>query len=139
MLQKSSISLCCAERHLSPLEVPLWARHSTEIIEFFSPLFRRGRSTKQFCSATKPFCDLAQISGNSGWLSDCQQNGGDRRHPTGDSQMRTISCVLAFAFILAGPSIAGSTDNSLPGIGSFSYNGSPVTIQAPQSIVVAAN
>ncbi len=53
--------------------------------------------------------------------------------------MRTISFILAFAFILAGPSMAGSTDNSLPGIGSFSYNGSPVTIQAPQSIVVAAN
>jgi hypothetical protein len=58
---------------------------------------------------------------------------------TGDSQMRTISFILAFAFVLAGPSMAGSTDNSLPGIGTFSYNGSPVTIQAPQSIVVAAN
>ncbi len=58
---------------------------------------------------------------------------------TGDSQMRTISFILAFAFVLAGPSMAGSSDNSLPGIGTFSYNGSPVTIQAPQSIVVAAN
>ncbi len=35
--------------------------------------------------------------------------------------MRTISFILAFAFILAGPSIAGSVDGSLPGIGTFSY------------------
>jgi hypothetical protein len=56
---------------------------------------------------------------------------------TGDSQMRTISFILAFAFILAGPSMAGSSDQG-PGIGTFSYNGSPVTVPA-QPIVVAAN
>jgi hypothetical protein len=81
---------------------------------------------------------LAQISGNSGWLSDCQRTAGIAGTETGDSQMRTISFILAFAFILAGPSMAGSSDNSLPGVGTFSYNGSPVTIQATQSIVVAA-
>jgi hypothetical protein len=53
--------------------------------------------------------------------------------------MRTISFILAFAFILAGPSMAGSSDNSLPGIGTFSYDGSPVAVPAPQPIVVAAN
>ena len=53
--------------------------------------------------------------------------------------MRTLSFILAFAFMLAGPSMAGSSDNSLPGIGTFSYDGSPVTVSAPQSIVVAAN
>ena len=53
--------------------------------------------------------------------------------------MRTISFILAFAFILAGPSMAGSSDNSLPGIGTFSYNGSPVTTPSLPSIVVAAN
>jgi hypothetical protein len=56
---------------------------------------------------------------------------------SGDSQMRTISFILAFAFILAGPSMAGSSDQGLPGIGTFSYNGAPVTNSAPQSIVVA--
>ena len=55
----------------------------------------------------------------------------------GDSQMRTLSFILAFAFILAGPSMAGSSDGSLPGVGSFSYNGSPVVSSAP--VVVAAN
>jgi hypothetical protein len=55
--------------------------------------------------------------------------------------MRTISFILAFAFILAGPSMAGSSENALPGIGTFSYNGSPVTVtvSAPQPMLVAAN
>ena len=53
--------------------------------------------------------------------------------------MRTISFILAFAFILAGPSMAGSSDQHLPGVpgvGTFAYSGSPV---APQPMVVAAN
>ena len=45
--------------------------------------------------------------------------------------MRTISFILAFAFVLAGPSMAGSSDQDLPGIGTFAYNGSPVAIPAP--------
>jgi hypothetical protein len=52
--------------------------------------------------------------------------------------MRTLSFILTFAFMLAGPSMAGSTDNSLPGIGSFAYSGSPIATVAPQSLVVAA-
>jgi hypothetical protein len=55
---------------------------------------------------------------------------------TGDSQMKTLSFILAFAFLLAGPSLAGSTDN-LPGIGTFAYNGSPIAVSAP-AIMVAA-
>jgi len=53
--------------------------------------------------------------------------------------MRTISFMLAFALVLAGPSIAGSSDNDLPGIGTFSYHGSPIPNPAPQTLVVAAN
>jgi hypothetical protein len=48
---------------------------------------------------------------------------------TGDSQMRTISFILAFAFILAGPSIAGSSD-SLPGVGTFAYTVAPTVVAA---------
>ena len=55
---------------------------------------------------------------------------------TGDSQMRTLSFILAFAFVLA-PSVAGLSD-SLPGIGTFAYNGSPIT-SPPQALIVAAN
>ena len=53
--------------------------------------------------------------------------------------MRTISFILAFALILAGPSMAGSSDQGLPGVGTFAYNGSPVTTPASQPMVVAAN
>jgi hypothetical protein len=55
----------------------------------------------------------------------------------GDTQMRSISFILAFAFVMVGSSLAGSSDNVLPGIGTFSYNGSPIAISAP--MVVAAN
>lgn len=51
--------------------------------------------------------------------------------------MRTISFILAFAFVLAGPSLAGSTDGSLPGTGTFAYNGPGVeTAAAP--VVIAS-
>jgi hypothetical protein len=52
--------------------------------------------------------------------------------------MRTASFILAFAFLLAGPSMAGSSGQSLPGIGTFAYNGSPVAAPAFQPMVVAA-
>jgi len=55
---------------------------------------------------------------------------------TGDSQMRTLSFILAFAFVLA-PSVAGLSA-SLPGIGTFAYNGSPIVTAAPQALMVAA-
>ena len=52
--------------------------------------------------------------------------------------MRTLSFILAFAFVLAGSSFAGMPDGNLPGVGTFQYSGSPVTTTAPQPIVVAA-
>ena len=52
--------------------------------------------------------------------------------------MRTLSFMLAFAFVMAGPSMAGSMDSTLPGIGTFAYNGAPIASSAPQSLVVAA-
>ena len=52
--------------------------------------------------------------------------------------MRTFSFILAFAFFLAGPSLAGSSEGDLPGIGTFSYNGSAVSAPVPATMVVAA-
>jgi hypothetical protein len=49
--------------------------------------------------------------------------------------MRITSFILAFAFVMAGSSMAGSAENGLPGIGTFSYNGSPVV--ASHSLVLA--
>jgi hypothetical protein len=52
--------------------------------------------------------------------------------------MRTLSFILAFAFVLAGPSVAGSPDSVMPGIGTFAYTGSPIATSVSQPIVVAA-
>jgi hypothetical protein len=46
--------------------------------------------------------------------------------------MRPFSYVLAIVLLLSGPSLAGSADHDLPGIGTFSYNGSPVVTLAPR-------
>jgi len=51
--------------------------------------------------------------------------------------MRSISFILAVAFVLVGSSLAGSSDNGLPGVGTFSYNGSPIVTSVP--MLVAAN
>jgi hypothetical protein len=65
------------------------------------------------------------------------KDGAKRRQgQTGESQMRTMSFILAFAFMMAGTSMAGSAQTGLPGIGTFSYNGSPVPA-APHAVVVA--
>lgn len=64
--------------------------------------------------------------------------GAGPRPTTGDSQMRTFSFILAFAFVLAGPSVAGSADQGLPGVGTFAYHGSPVATAAFQPMIVAA-
>jgi hypothetical protein len=60
--------------------------------------------------------------------------------------MRTLSFsfILAFAFILAGPPQAGSSDSGLPGPGAFSYNGSvdsalPHTLVANATLVADAH
>jgi hypothetical protein len=49
--------------------------------------------------------------------------------------MRTLSFILAFAFVLAGPTMAGSADD-LPAAGAFAYNGAPAAGSAP--LVLAA-
>ncbi len=52
--------------------------------------------------------------------------------------MRTLNYfILAFAFLLAEPTLAGLVDTGLPGIGSFAYNGSPL-VTSESVIVVAA-
>lgn len=70
-----------------------------------------------------------------GYQADNKYGRFKRHRETGDRQMRTMSFILAFAFVLAGSSMAGSAGTDLPGIGTFSYNGSPVA--APNVMVVA--
>jgi hypothetical protein len=85
---------------------------------------------------TKPFPALgADIRKQPMVISLTTADGVGRQ--TGDSQMRILSFIIAFAFVLAGPSMAGSSENTLPGIGTFAYNG-PAPASALQAIVVAA-
>jgi hypothetical protein len=49
--------------------------------------------------------------------------------------MRTRRFILAFVFLLAAPSWAGFGPASLPGIGTFSYNGSALNTATPRLVV----
>jgi hypothetical protein len=55
----------------------------------------------------------------------------------GDDQVQTLSFILAFAFMLVCPVLAGNSDSGRPGIGTFAYGGSPIAVFASQPIVVA--
>ena len=52
--------------------------------------------------------------------------------------MRALSYIIAIVVLLSGPSMAGSTENDLPGIGSFGYNGSSIVTQIP-AVMAAIN
>jgi hypothetical protein len=111
----------------------------TEFIEFFRPLFRPAGAMKQFTRPTKPFSVFGADVRKQPMVIRFQRDGRHcRPRTTGDSQMRTTSFILAFAFILAGPSMAGSSDQNLPGVGTFAYHGSPVATAASQPMIVAA-
>jgi hypothetical protein len=46
--------------------------------------------------------------------------------------MRPFSYAIALVLLLSAPSLAGSADRDVPGVGTFSYNGSPVVTAAPR-------
>ena len=48
--------------------------------------------------------------------------------------MRALGYLLALVFMFAGPSVAGSADRDLPGVGTFIYCGSPIVIPAPELV-----
>jgi hypothetical protein len=45
--------------------------------------------------------------------------------------MRALSYLIALFFVLTGPSMAGTADRDMPGVGTFTYCGSPVVTPAP--------
>jgi hypothetical protein len=102
-------------------------------------LFRRPAGDETILCLTKPFPAFgADVRKHPVVIKLATKTAGSAGIQTGDSQMRTLSFFLAFAFVLAGPSIAGSLESSLPGIGTFAFSGSPVGTSAPHPIVVAA-
>jgi hypothetical protein len=107
-------------------------------LQFSAHCFVGPPATKQFSRRRNHFLLLAQTSGNTDRLLDGHETAGQRRQfGTGDNQMRTISFILAFAFVLGGASLAGSSDTGLPGVGTFAYSGIPAASTVP-AIVVAA-
>jgi hypothetical protein len=48
--------------------------------------------------------------------------------------MRALSYLIAFVFVLTGPSLAGSADRDLPGVGTFIYCGSPILSPTPEMV-----
>ena len=50
--------------------------------------------------------------------------------------MRALSYIMAIAFVLTGPSLAGSADRDMPGVGTFTYCGSPVVSVEPDLTAV---
>jgi hypothetical protein len=48
--------------------------------------------------------------------------------------MRGLSYIVAAILLLSGPSMAGSADQDLPGIGTFSYIGSAPSTQIPPTM-----
>ena len=57
--------------------------------------------------------------------------GRQWRHP-----MRAVSYMIAVILVLTAPSLAGSADGDLPGVGTFSYGGTPIWAPGPE--IVAA-
>ncbi|MBV8698456.1 hypothetical protein [Bradyrhizobium sp.] len=51
--------------------------------------------------------------------------------------MRPLSLIVAAGLLLAGSTMAGTVQGTLPGVGAFSYNGTPIAPAAP-SVIVAA-
>jgi hypothetical protein len=85
----------------------------------------------------KPFSASTQNSGNGASLRIGPIKTAGSAANTGDSQMRSLSFFLALAFVLGGPTLAGTSDGGLPGIGTFGYQASP-TLIAASALVVAA-
>jgi hypothetical protein len=48
--------------------------------------------------------------------------------------MRALSYIIAVVFVLTGPSLAGSADGDLPGVGTFAYCGTPIANPAPEML-----
>jgi hypothetical protein len=102
-------------------------------------LCRRLWPDETILTEMKPFCAFGASRAKPPMvISFTTNDGASPATEFGDKTMRALSFILAFAFVVAGSSFAGSPDGNLPGIGTFQYSGSPVTITPAQPIVVAA-
>jgi hypothetical protein len=110
---------------------------AVEIIHLFGELFRRSTTDETNLPATKPFPACGADVRKQRKVINPATKRGSVGCQNGDDLMRTLSFILAFASMLAGPLMTGSSENTVPGVGTFAYNGSPIAV-APPAIVLAA-
>jgi hypothetical protein len=101
-------------------------------------LFRPAAADETILQPTKPFPAVGADIRKHRLVNHLPTKTADGVGMTGESEMRTLGFILALAFVLAVPSMAGPSDAGLPGIGTFTYNGSPIAASVTRSIVVAA-
>jgi hypothetical protein len=108
-----------------------------EPISFSLELFRHKDDDETILPATKPFSAFRAEFRKPVMVIKRPTNSGGQRRPgkSGEKSMRTVSFILAFVFVIAGSSMAGSAESALPGVGTFSYNGTPVV--PSQTLIVA--
>jgi hypothetical protein len=111
---------------------------ATEIIDISQRLFRWTGATKQFPAGGNHFQLRRRTPETAHRYELAQSKRRQRRPNTGDSRMRSLSVFLALAFVLGGPTLAGTSDGGLPGIGTFGYQASP-TLIAASALVVATH
>jgi hypothetical protein len=46
--------------------------------------------------------------------------------------MRALSYMIVLVLVLTGPSLAGTAERDMPGVGTFVYCGSPIMTPAPE-------
>jgi hypothetical protein len=99
-------------------------------------LFRRHPGDETILLGMKPFWAFgAEFRKPATVIKRPTNTGGqasNRENPERTS-MRTVSFILAIVFVVAGSSMAGSVESGLPGVGTFSYNGTSPT----QTLIVA--
>ena len=111
----------------------------TDVIELLRELFRPASGDETILRRDETVSRFgADMRKQPLVISLTAKTAGSAGIQNGDSQMRTLSFILALAFVVAGSSLAGSSEAGLPGVGTFAYNGSPIAASAAQAIVVAA-
>ena len=115
------------------------SRYVTDVIELFRQLFLPTRGDETILPRDETVSRFgAEMRKQPLVISLAAKTAGSAGIQNGDSQMRTLGFILALAFVVAGSSLAGSSEAGLPGVGTFAYNGSPIAASAAQAIVVAA-
>ena len=111
----------------------------TDVIELLRELFRPASGDETILPRDETVSRFgADMRKQPLVISLTAKTAGGAGIQNGDSQMRTLGFILALAFVVAGSSLAGSSEAGLPGVGTFAYNGSPIAASAAQAIVVAA-